>query len=203
MMKTPPQKLKILNPGLFLCSLLFFTSILYARNDILGEIKLVGPTKVERTSGVWVDGLYLGYLDELKGSKKVLLLPGKHEIVTRQSGYKDFSQEVIVEPGQKDVIRVSMEKDPQAQYPKVTAEVKISVRPRRAAVFVDDMFVGHVDEFDGLGHAMLLSPGEHQIRITLPGYQAFETEIRLLPHQKFRLKTDLLEASITQAGLLK
>jgi hypothetical protein len=201
-MKTPPQKFKISNPGLFLCSLLFFTSILCARNDILGEIRLVGATKVDRTSGVWVDGLYLGYLKELKGSKKVLLLPGKHEIVTRQSGYKDFSQEVLVEPGQKDVVRVSMEKDPQAQYPEVTAEVKISVRPGRAAVFVDDRFVGHVDEFEGLGHGMLLSPGKHEVKITLPGYHTFETEIRLLPHQKFILKTDLLEASITQAGSL-
>ncbi len=97
---------------------------------------------------------------------------------------------------------MSMEKDPQAQYPKVTAEVKISVRPGRAAVFVDDRFVGHVDEFDGLGHGMLLSPGKHEVKITLPGYHTFETEIRLLPHQKFILKTDLLEASITQAGSL-
>jgi len=201
-MKTPPQRLKILNPGVFLCSLLLLTSNLCARNDILGEIKLVGATKVERTSGVWVDGLYLGYLKELKGSKKILLLPGKHEIVARQSGYKDFSQSVLVEPGQKDVIHVSMEKDPQAQYPKVTAEVKISVRPRRAAVFVDDRFVGHVDEFEGLGHGMLLSPGQHQVKITLPGYQTFEAEIGLLPKQKFRLKTDLLEASITQASSL-
>jgi len=55
-------------------------------------------------------------------------LPGKHEIVTRQSGYKDFSQSVLGRAGAKDVIHVSMEKDPQAQDPKVTAEVKISVR---------------------------------------------------------------------------
>src|SRR2546427_172003 len=85
-METPRQKLKMLNPGVFLCSVLFFTSILCARNDILGEIKLVGATKVERTSGVWVDVLFLGYLKELKGSKKFLFLPGEHEIVTRQSG---------------------------------------------------------------------------------------------------------------------
>jgi hypothetical protein len=57
-MKTPPQKLKILNPGVFLCSLLFLTSNVCARNDILGGIKLVGATNVERTSGVRVDGLY-------------------------------------------------------------------------------------------------------------------------------------------------
>lgn len=201
-MITPRQRLKILVSFLFLCSVLFFTSFLQARNEVLGEVKFSGATRAEKTSGVWVDGLYVGYLEELKGSKKVLLLPGQHEIVVRQSGYKDFARKVVVEPGQKTRVRVSMEKDPQARYPNVTAELKISVRPGRAAVFVDDRFVGHVDEFDGLGHAMLLSPGKHQVRITLPGYQTFESEIHLLPHQKFRLQTDLLEASITQASPL-
>src|ERR1700736_5589080 len=62
------------------------------QNKILGEVELKGATKVEKTSGVWIDGQYLGYLDELKGSKQILLLPGEHEIVVRQGGYKDFSQ---------------------------------------------------------------------------------------------------------------
>ncbi len=31
-----------------------------AGNDILGEIQLEGATRVEKTSGVWVDGQYLG-----------------------------------------------------------------------------------------------------------------------------------------------
>ncbi len=48
--------------------------------EVLGEIELVGATKVEKTSGVWVDGQYLGYLKELKGSKKILLCPGSHEL---------------------------------------------------------------------------------------------------------------------------
>jgi hypothetical protein len=47
---------------------------------------------VEKTSGVWVDGEYVGYLKELKGSKKVLLLPGEHVVTVRQDGYQDFTQ---------------------------------------------------------------------------------------------------------------
>jgi hypothetical protein len=39
---------------------------------------------------VWVDGQYVGYLNELKGSNKLLLLPGKHIITVRQNGYHDF-----------------------------------------------------------------------------------------------------------------
>jgi hypothetical protein len=55
-------------------------------NQVLGEVELVGASKVEQTSGVWVDGQYVGYLKELKGAKKILLLPGEHEISVRQDG---------------------------------------------------------------------------------------------------------------------
>ena len=66
---------------LLLCMLVPFGANLRAQsNEVLGEIELVGATKVEKTSGVWVDGQYLGYLKELKGSKKILLCPGSHEL---------------------------------------------------------------------------------------------------------------------------
>ena len=72
-----------------ICTLLPFARLSFAQsNQILGEIELVSPSKVEKTSGVWVDGQYLGYPKELKGSKKILLLPGEHEIVARQDCYQ-------------------------------------------------------------------------------------------------------------------
>jgi hypothetical protein len=98
----------------------------------LGEIELAGATKVENTSGVWIDGQYMGYLKELKASK-ILLLPGEHEIIGRQGGYKDFSQKVVVQPGGKQVIRVALEKDLRVRFPTVTAEVKLSVEPGQNA----------------------------------------------------------------------
>ena len=44
---------------------------------------------------------------------------------------------------------------------------------------------------------MLVSPGKHRVKIALPGYQAFETEVNLLPHQKITIKTNLVPGSIT------
>jgi len=49
---------------------------------------------------------------------------------------------------------------------------------------------------------MLLSPGTHRIKIDLPGYRTFETEITLLPNQKYTVKTDLAKGSIAQASPL-
>ncbi len=161
-------------------------------NEILGELRLKGASKVERDSGVWVDGQYLGYLKELNGTKKVLLLPGSHQVMVRQGGYEDFNQKVTVQPGVKSVLKVRMAKDAGIVYPKVTAEIQLAVEPQRAAVFIDGQLVGHVAEFEGLGKAVLVTPGKRKIVISLPGYQSFETEVDLAPHQKFRLTTNLM-----------
>jgi len=180
------------------CTVVLFGCVIFVRplhagNDVLGQIDLVGATKVERTSGVWIDGQYVGYLRELKGSKKLLLLPGEHEITVRQGGYVDFVQKVDVRGGQIQSVEVKMEKDTRVQFPHITAEIKLDVNPNRAAVFVDGVFVGHVAEFKGIGKALLVAPGKRKIKISLPGYQNFETDIELVANQKSTVKTDLVK----------
>jgi hypothetical protein len=179
--------------AMLLVPTLFLALAVFAGNDVMGEIEFEGKSHVEKTSGVWVDGQYVGYLKELKGSKKILLLPGEHDIVVRQDGYQDFTDKVHVEPGKKQNVFVFMKKSPMAVFPDVAATVKIDVNPERAAVFMDGLFVGHVGEFKGPGRAMLIAPGTHQIRIALPGYQTFETDINPLANQKVQIKTDLVK----------
>jgi hypothetical protein len=169
-------------------------------SKVLGEVKFDGATKVERDSGVWVDGGYVGYLKELKGNKKVMLLPGEHEIVVRQSGYEDFTQKIVVEPGGTQVVHVAMRLSPRAEVPDITATLKVTVQPGRAAVFLDGRYVGHASEFGGATHSMLVSPGKHQIKVELPGYRTFETEVSLLAKQKSEVKTQLAKGSIEQAS---
>jgi hypothetical protein len=183
-----------------LLAAVFCTTLFAGRNWVLGEVKFQGASEVEKSSGVWIDGQYVGYLKELKGSKKILLMPGAHEIVVRQAGYRDFSTTADVGAGRKTLVSVRMEPDPRAKYPRQTAQVKISVQPERAAVFVDGQFVGHVDEFNGPGQAVLLSPGKHRLKVTLPGYQDFDTEVNLVANQRFEVKTNLFVAKDLQKG---
>jgi hypothetical protein len=173
-------------------------SLLYADNKVLGELQFEGATSVERNAGVWVDGQYLGYLKELKGSKAVLLLPGEHEIAVRQAGYKDFTQKITLQPGDKRLIQVTLQKDPRLQMPAVTAEIKFSVDPDRAAVFVDGMFAGHAAALGGVGEGLLVAPGKRKITISLPGYHSFESEVELAPNQKMEIKTKLVRAGAIQ-----
>lgn len=182
-------------PKCALCLILVLTAIYaLAENKVLGELVFEGTTKVDRDAGVWVDGQYLGYVKELKGSKKVLLLPGEHEIVIREDGYKDFMQKVTLQPAQQQLIQVTLEKDPQFRMPSETAEIKLSVDPDRAAVFVDGLLAGHAGELGGVGRSLVVAPGKRKITISLPGYETFETEVELAPHQKFILKTKLLKS---------
>lgn len=174
-------------------SALLVVPAIHAGNEVMGELQFEGKSKIEKTSGVWIDGGYVGYLKELKGSKKVLLLPGEHSISVRQDGYQDFTQQVTIQPGQKFLVNVVMSKAATMPMPSVTATVKIAVNPNRAAVFVDGQFVGHVGEFEGAGRGMLVAPGSHNIKVALPGYQTFETKIDAAANQKVEVKTDLVK----------
>ena len=185
-----------------LLALCFMSTPADAQNQIMGEVQFSSATKIEKTSGVWIDGQYVGYLKELKGAKKVMLLPGNHELSIRQSGYSEFAQKITVEPGQAQMVRVTLQKDEAATWPTVTSTLKLDVQPKRAAVFLDDKFIGHAGEFGGTFHAMVMSPGKHRIKVELPGYQTFETEVNLLVGQRSEVKTELVKGSIEQADPL-
>jgi len=174
-----------------------------ADNQVMGQLKFSAATEADKDSGVWIDRQYVGYVNELKGSKKILLLPGFHEIAIRQAGYQDFTQKVLVEPAGIQVVPVHLLKNPRAAYPDANAAiVKFDITPDRSAVFIDDIYVGPSGKFGGFFNSMTIEPGKHRVKIELPGYRTFETEISVLPEQKLEIKTDLVKASIEQAGSL-
>jgi hypothetical protein len=197
------QMLRFQLAKLLLTGLCFFGVAAQASsqsNKVMGEVRFEGASKVERDSGVWIDGGYVGFLKELKGDKKVLLLPGEHQLEVRQSGYDNFVRKIVVEPGQVQTVQVVMHLLPGARVPDVTATLKVTVQPGRAAVFLDDKYIGHASELGGAVHSLSISPGKHRIKVELPGYRTFETEVNLLRGQKSEVKTELVKGSIEQAG---
>ena len=171
---------------------------LHADNKVLGEVEFHAENKAAESSGVWVDGQYVGYVNELKGNKKVLLLPGEHQISIRQSGYLDFNEKIAVAPGKKIVMPVTMQKDSRAKSSAVKSQIKLKVKPERAAVFLDGAFAGTVGEFNGWGQAMLVNPGRHHVKIDLTGYVPFDTDVNLLPYQKITIETNLAPSPTVQ-----
>ena len=167
----------------------------------MGEVRFSADNQTQRDSGVWIDGKYAGYVKELKGNRKVMLPPGEHEISIRQAGYKDFTKKLVVEPDQIQTIDVVMEENTKAIYPGTNAaELRLDIRPKRAAVFVDDGYMGHGSDFGGRFHSMLVSPGTHRLKVTLDGYRTYETEINVLASNKSQMKIVLEKNSDAPLG---
>jgi len=59
---------------LLLVSALLLPASMHAENDVMGEIQFEGKSHVEKTSGVWVDGEYVGYLISILISSRMALL---------------------------------------------------------------------------------------------------------------------------------
>jgi len=170
------------------------------KNQITGEIKFEGVTYVEKKAGVWIDGQYLGFLKELKGKRKIVLLPGEHQIIVRRAGYDDFAKTIVIEPGQGQTVRVVMYKTRGVPPQDESARLKFSVKPRRAAVFLDDKFMGPASDFGG---SMKVAPGWHTVKIELPGYRTYQTSVdAVIGKKKTEVKAELPKGSIREAGPL-
>jgi hypothetical protein len=156
-----------------------------------GEVRFSAASDDERNAGVWIGGKYAGYAREFNGdkNKKMLLPPGEHEISIRQDGYQDLTETVTVAAGQVQTVDVSLVPNPKAIYPGTDrAELRLDIRPKNAAVFVDDLYVGHGSEFGGRFHSLLVSPAKHQLKVTMKGYRTYEMEINPVANEKTQMK---------------
>lgn len=171
------------------------------QNAATGEVRFSADNQDERDSGVWIDGKYAGYVKELKGDRKVLLPAGDHEIVIRQAGYKDFTKKIVVATDQVQTIAVVLEENSKLTYPgNDAAEYRLDIQPKRAAVFVDDGYMGHGGDFGGRFHSMLVSPGKHRLKVTLDGYKPYEKEIDAVASSKSQMKIVLEKSGDTAPG---
>jgi hypothetical protein len=170
-----------------------------AANPLQGEVELKPAGKVERNAGLWLDGQYVGFVKDLEGRGKLVLLPGEHRLVFKLVGYRDLTSTIQIEPGSRNRYRVAMLPSAAATYPdeSTTAQLRISVKPEKAAIFVDDSYVGHIDQFDGR-RGMRLSAGTYRLTIALPGYEAFNTELTVRAGQSYEIKTDLKKGRLDE-----
>jgi hypothetical protein len=164
----------------------------WAASPLQGEIELEAASRLERDAGVWLDGQYVGFVKDLEGRGRLALVPGTHELLFKLIGYEDVARTVVVEPGDKKRYRVTLSESENVTYPDRanTAQLRLSVKPGDAAIFINDSYVGHVDRFGGRG-GMRLSPGTYRFTIALPGYQPFNTELTVRAGQTYEIKTEL------------
>jgi len=76
-------------------------------------------------------------------------------------------------------------------FARYESNLRVTVTPNTAAVYVDGYFAGQVDNFDGVFQRLHLEPGQHEVVIYLPGHRSIRERIYFSPYQTRRLSGTL------------
>lgn len=114
-------------------------------------------------TGVFVDGKYMGPAGNYKRSRKYAVSAGQHEVKLVEPRYKDKAVTVNVEAGRTTVIKERLEPIELAKPP--FGRLKVEKAGKYDAVYINGVYYGHADEFNGLNQGQLLVPGEYTVRV--------------------------------------
>ena len=59
------------------------------------------------------------------------------------------------------------------------SNVRLDIKPKQAAVYVDGYFAGQVDDFDGVFQRLHVTPGQHELIVYLAGYHSLHEQLYL------------------------
>jgi hypothetical protein len=62
------------------------------------------------------------------------------------------------------------------------SNVRLDIKPKQAAVYVDGYFAGQVDDFDGVFQRLHVTPGQHELIVYLAGYHSLHEQLYLSPN---------------------
>lgn len=69
--------------------------------------------------------------------------------------------------------------------------LRLKIDPRHAEVYVDGLFRGVVDDFDGLLQRLKLEAGAHRLEVRAPGYQPLVFDVLVTPGETTTYRGDL------------
>jgi hypothetical protein len=70
----------------------------------------------------------------------------------------------------------------------VSADIRVDVKPKEAAVYVDGYYAGVVDDFDGFFQRLTVSPGQHDLAIYLEGFRTAHEHLNLARRAEYKLR---------------
>lgn len=114
-------------------------------------------------AGVFVDGKYLGPAANFKIARTYELPAGEHEVRLADPRYQDIVKKVTITAGKKTVMKETMTALPPAKPP--FGYLRTENPDHFAAVYVNDHFMGHVDEFSNFAQTLALPPGTYEVKI--------------------------------------
>jgi len=142
-----------------LTTMLLLSSVCFAA-DTMGRLKTeIDPGR----AGVFIDGKYVGPAARFKVARTYEVAPGEHDVKLVDPRYQDIDKKITVEAGKKTVIHETMTALPVPKPPY--GYLRTENADQLAAVYVNDHYMGHVDEFSNPGQKLALPPGTYQVKI--------------------------------------
>jgi len=114
-------------------------------------------------AGVFVDGNYLGPAANFKIARTYPVAAGEHEVKLTDPRFEEVTTRVTIQAGKKTTISQTLKPLPEAKPP--FGRLRIQNPDRFAAVYINEKFMGFVDEFSNFAQGLLLNPGEYSLRV--------------------------------------
>jgi hypothetical protein len=114
-------------------------------------------------AGVFVDGKYLGPAANFRVARTYQVAAGEHELKLVDPRYEELTAKVTINPGKKTTLAETLKALPPPKPP--FGRIRTENADKFAAVYVNDKFMGHVDEFSNSSQGLLINPGEYTVRI--------------------------------------
>ena len=114
-------------------------------------------------AGVFVDGKYLGPAANFGVARTYAVAAGEHEVKLSEPRYEELTTKVTITAKKKTTIHETLKELPAAKPP--FGRLRTENTDEFAAVYVNDRYMGHVDEFSNFAQGLLLNPGDYTVKI--------------------------------------
>ena len=114
-------------------------------------------------AGVFVDGKYLGPAANFRVARTYPVAVGEHEVKLVEPRYEELATKVTIQKGKKTTIHETLKALPPAKPP--FGRLRTESTDKFAAVYVNDKYMGHADEFSNSSQGLLLNPGDYNVKI--------------------------------------
>lgn len=129
-------------------------------------------------AGVFIEGKYVGPAANFRIGRKYAVAAGEHEVRLSEPRYEDVVVKVTIEPGKTTTLSQTMKQLALAEPP--FGRLRTPSPDKFAAVYVNDKYMGHADEFSHPGQGLLLNPGEYTVKIVpASGGEGREEKIKI------------------------
>jgi len=124
-----------------------------------------------------VDGKYLGPAANFRIARTYQVAAGEHELKLVDPRYEEVTTKVTIQSGKKTVISETLKALPAPKPP--FGRLRTENSDKFAAVYINDKFMGHVDEFSNSAQGLLLPPGEYAVKIVPASGQPITQSVKI------------------------